>query len=88
MPSTTVSATAAGSSAKPFSKSADTGTSTAATTAAAWATASSRVTDPSRRPRVAANPPLVVARASKPMAARSLAEPGSHGLGMSSGAGP
>src|SRR5436305_11655561 len=88
IPSFTVSATPAGSSAKHFSKSADTGTSTAATTAAAWLTASSRLTDPSGRPKVAANPPLVVAKASKPTDARILAEPSSHGFGITSGAGP
>ena len=47
--------------------------------------ASSRVTVPSSRPRVAAKPPLVVARASKPQAASRRAEPASHGLGSSSG---
>src|SRR5690242_14753509 len=56
--------------------------------AAAWAIASSRVTFPSRRPRVAANPLLVVARAAKPSEANSFAEPRSHGLGSSSGSGP
>jgi len=40
----TVSATPAGSSAKQFSRSADTGSSVAPTSAAAWASASSRVT--------------------------------------------
>src|SRR5947209_5960828 len=87
-PMATVSATPSGASAKQFSKSAETGTSTAAATAAAWLTASSRVTDPSRRPRVAANPPLVVARASKPMASRRRADPTSHGFGINSGAEP
>jgi hypothetical protein len=56
--------------------------------AAAWPIASSRVTSPSGRPRVAAKPPLVVASASKPSDARRAADPGSHGLGSSSGAGP
>jgi len=47
--------------------------------------ASSRVTDPSSRPSVAAKPLLVVARAANPSEASSLADPRSHGLGISSG---
>src|ERR1700761_9530658 len=81
-----VSATPSGSSANPFSRSADTGTSLADAIWAAWVIASSRVTEPSRRPSDAAKPLLVVARASKPSAASRRAEPISHGLGMSSGA--
>jgi hypothetical protein len=88
IPWVTVDATPAGSSAKQFSKSADTGTSTAAAMARPCAKASSRVTDPSRRPSVAANPPLVVASAWNPREARSLAEPTSHGFGMSRGVDP
>src|ERR1700754_3146568 len=63
-----VSATPSGSSANPFSRSADTGTSLADAIWAAWVIASSRVTEPSRRPSDAAKPLLVVARASKPSA--------------------
>ena len=81
-------ATPSGSSAKQFSRSADTGRSVAATIEAACARASSRLTEPSSRPRVAANPLLVVARASNPSQASSLADPASQGLGMSSGIGP
>ncbi len=58
-----VSATPSGSSAKPFSRSAETGRSVASTIAVALAIASSTVIDPSSRPRVAAEPPLVVANA-------------------------
>src|SRR5918992_3110701 len=86
--SRTVSATPSGSSAKPFSRSAVTGSSVAWTTCAACSTASSRVTRPSARPRVAANPLLVVARAWKPREASSTADPRSHGLGSSSGRRP
>src|SRR5215470_6868188 len=50
--------------------------------------ASSRVTLPSGRPRVAANPLLVVARAVKPKEANNCADPRSHGFGMSSGCSP
>src|SRR6266536_153251 len=52
---------------------------------AAWRSACSRVTVPSRRPRVAAKPLLVVASARYPRVASIRAEPMSHGLGMSSG---
>ncbi len=83
-----VSATPAGSSANAFSRSAETGRLVAATIAAACPSASSRVTAPSRRPSVAANPPLVVASAAKPSEASSRAEPASHGFGSSSGSGP
>ena len=83
-----VSATPAGSSANAFSRSAETGRLVAAAIAAACPSASSRVTAPSRRPSVAANPPLVVASAAKPSEASSRAEPASHGLGSSSGSGP
>ena len=57
----------------------------AAAIVAAWAIASSRVTDPSRRPRVAAKPLLVVARAWNPSQASSRADPWSQGLGSSRG---
>ena len=52
---------------------------------ATCATTSSRVASPSRRPSVYANPELVVASASNPSAARTRAEPASHGLGMTNG---
>ena len=84
-PRRAVSATPAASSAKQFSRSAETGSGVAATIAAACSSASSRVTDPSNRPRVAANPLLVVASAWKPSDASRRAEPASHGFGMSSG---
>ena len=80
-----VSATPAGSSAKAFSRSAETGRSVAATITAACTMASSLVTEPSLRPRVAAKPELVVARASNPSDASSLAEPRSQGFGIRSG---
>ncbi len=78
-------ATPSASSANPFSRSADTGSGVAATIAAEWASASSRVTELSTRPSVAANPLLVVASASKPSEASSFADPASHGFGMSRG---
>src|SRR5438128_12400688 len=84
----TVSATSAGSSAKPFSRSAEMGTSTARAIVRACARASSRVTDPSSRASVAAKPLLVVASALKPAAASSVAEPASHGFGSRSGRSP
>ena len=84
----TVSATSSGESAKPFSRSALTGRSVAPTRSAAWASASSRVTLPSLRPRVAACPALVVASAWKPTTARALAVPTSQALASSSGSGP
>src|SRR5579872_387129 len=78
-----------GSSEKPFSRSADTGTGPAAfTITAALASDSSSMVWPSRRPSEAANPLLVVARAWKPSEIRSLAEPASQALGISSGSGP
>ena len=77
-----VSATPAGSSAKAFSRSAETGRRVAATMAAACPSTSSRVTSPSMRPSVAAKPPLVVASAAKPSEASSRADPASHGLGQ------
>src|SRR5262245_19741671 len=83
-----VSATNAGSSPNPSSRSAETGTSTAAATVAAWTMASSRVTEPSRRPVVPAKPLLVVARAEKPIEARSRADPASHGYGINNTSGP
>src|SRR5919198_146500 len=83
--SRTVEATPDGSSAKAFSRSAETGRSVAATIEAACASASRRVTVPSSRPSVAAWPLLVVASAWKPSQASSLADPASHGFGSSSG---
>ena len=80
-----VSATPDGSSAKPFSRSAETGRSVAATMTAECTMASSRLTEPSLRPKVAAKPELVVARASNPSDASSLAEPRSQGFGIRSG---
>src|SRR5438105_5089742 len=78
-----------GSSPKPFSRSAETGTTpTALTITAALASASSFRAVPSRRPSEAANPLLVVATARKPSETRSLAEPASQALGISSGSGP
>ena len=85
MASSTVRATAAGSSANPPSRSADTGSSVAETMTRACSSASSLVTAPSGRPSVRAKPLLVVARARKPSEASSLAEPASQGLGSSSG---
>ena len=40
---------------------------------------------PSRRPRVAAKPPLVVAIAAQPTEAKSRADPSSHALGIEEG---
>ena len=77
-----VSAAALGASPKPFSRSAETGRAVAATMARACASASSRVTFPSRRPSVPAQAPLDVASAAKPSPARTRAEPASHGLGI------
>jgi hypothetical protein len=68
--------------------SAETGTVAAAEIAAACPSASSRVTEPSSLPSVAAKPLLVVASAENPSHSSSLAEPASHGLGISSGPGP
>src|SRR4051794_38910873 len=61
------------------------GTSVAATSVAQCASASSRVTEPSRRPSVAAKPPLVVASALNPIDSSSFALPTSQGFGISSG---
>src|SRR5947208_2390130 len=83
-----VSAAASGASPKPFSRSADTGSSVACTMARAWASASSRVTLPSRRPRVPAQAPLEVASAWKPSPARMRAEPASQGFGITNAPGP
>src|SRR5687768_17323751 len=70
------------SSAKPPSRSADTGTSTAAAIARPCSIASSRVTVPSSRPRVAACPELVVANASNPRSTSTFADPRSQAFGM------
>src|SRR5580704_15637268 len=80
-----VTATLSGSAAKQSSRSAETGMSTARVRSPEWASTSSRVIAPSRRPRVTAKPPLVVAMAAQPMEAKRRAEPSSHALGMRSG---
>src|SRR5580692_4614525 len=85
MASVIVTATASGSAAKQSSRSAETGMSTARVRSPEWASTSSRVIAPSRRPRVTAKPPLVVAMAAQPMEAKRRAEPSSHALGMKSG---
>src|SRR6185312_2318174 len=54
----------------------------------ACASASSRVTLPSRRPNVPAEAPLEVASAWKPRPARSLAEPASQGFAMTNARDP
>src|SRR5258708_36121975 len=77
-----VSAASSGASPKPRSRSADTGRSVASTIARACASASSRVTCPSRRPNVPADAPLDVASAMKPKPASTRAEPASHGFPM------
>src|SRR6266446_1792691 len=77
-----VSAATAGASPKPFSRSAETGRSVASTMARPCASASSRVTLPSRRPRTPAAAPLEVASAWKPSPARMRADPASQGLGI------
>ena len=77
-----VSAAALGSSAKHFSKSAETGSSVASTMALACARASSRVTRPSRLPSVPACAPLEVASAWKPRPARMRADPASQAFAM------
>src|SRR5829696_133288 len=78
----TCSATGSGSTAKPPSKSALTGTLTAAETARRWSRVWSSVTPLSARPVVQANPALVVARAGKPSRSSAAALPASHGFGM------
>ena len=82
-----VSAAASGASAKHFSRSAETGRSVASTIARACASASSRVTLPSRRPSMPAEAPLDVASAWKPSAVRMRAEPASHGFGITNAPG-
>src|SRR5207244_4492289 len=82
-----VSAAASGASPKPFSRSAETGSSVAATMARACASASSRVTLPSRRPRTPAEAPLDVASAWKPSAARMRTDPASQGFGITNAPG-
>ena len=78
-----VSATASGASAKPFSKSPETGSGVARTISSAWASASSRVTCPmSGRPSVKAKAAELVASATAPDAAIIRAEPMSQGFGM------
>ena len=86
-PSRMVSAASAGASAKHFSRSALTGRSVASAMARQCASASSRVTLPSRRPSVPASAPLEVASAWKPSAARMRAEPASHGFGITNAPG-
>src|SRR3954470_20834772 len=86
--SRTVSATTAGESPKPFSRSAETGRSVASTMMRTCASASSRVMRPSRRPSTPAAAPLEVASAWKPRPARMRAEPPSQGFGMTNAPGP
>ena len=83
-----VSAAAAGVSPKPFSRSAETGSSVAAAMARQWASASSRVTVPSRLPSTPACAPLEVASAGNPSAASTRAEPASQALAMTNARGP
>ena len=83
-----VSAASAGASPKPFSRSADTGRSVAVTMARACASASVRVTRPSRRPSAPAQAPLDVASAAKPSPASTRADPPSHGFGITNAPGP
>ena len=78
----TLAATSPGSTAKPPSKSAFTGSVTADATARRWASASSRVTWLSALPSVQAKPALVVARAGKPSCSRARALPASQGFGI------
>ena len=66
----TLSATPAASGAKPLSKSAFTGKSVAATISCRWASAVSRETAPSLRPRDQAKPELVLASALNPRLCR------------------
>ncbi len=77
-----VSATTAGVSPKPFSRSAETGRSVASQMIRACAIASSRVTFPSRRPSVPAEAPEEVASAANPSDAIMRAEPPSQTLAM------
>ena len=83
-----VSAAASGASPKPFSRSAETGRSVAAAMAPQCASASSRVTAPSRRPSTPACAPLEVASAGNPSAARARAEPASHAFAITNARGP
>ena len=83
-----VSATTEGASPKHFSRSAETGRSVASTIMRALASDSSRVTLPSRLPSTPALAPLEVASAGKPSAARTRAEPASHGLAITNARGP
>jgi hypothetical protein len=81
--SRTVSATSSGASAKPFSKSPETGRGVALTISSACRSASSRVTRPmSGLPSVKAKAAELVASACAPAAAIIRAEPASQGLGM------
>ena len=83
-----VSATTSGASPNPFSRSAETGKSVASTIMRACASASSRVSPPSLRPRAEAEAALDVANAWKPRPARMRAEPTSHGFGITKAPGP
>src|SRR4029077_7224871 len=74
-------ATASGSSANPFRKSALTGSVVAAAISPMCLSISSSETPPSGLPREKAKPAEVVARASKPRCSRQIAVPTSHGLG-------
>src|SRR5690348_3868594 len=62
-----------------------TGIETAFASSSVWAMTSSRVTSPSARPSVNANPELVVASALNPSSSSMRAEPASHGFGMTNG---
>ena len=79
--------TTSGASPKPFSRSAETGKSVASQITRACASASSRVTRPSRRPSRPADAPLEVASAGNPSAAIILAEPPSHTLAITNASG-
>ncbi len=84
----TVSAASAGAWPKQFSRSAETGISTRFDHGRACSIASSRLISPSRRPNVLAKAPLEVASASKPIPARTRAEPTSHTLAKMKAPGP
>src|SRR5690348_4436141 len=79
-----VSAASSGDSPNPSSRSAATGRSVASAMSFAFASVSSRVTEPSPScfPMVKARPALVVVSASNPRPARIFAVPASQGFGM------
>src|SRR4051812_34665960 len=80
--SLTFTATPSGSRAKPYSKSAFTGTPTASAIWRRCSSASSRRTPLSGRASDQACPALVVASASKPICSSATALPVSHGFGI------